>query len=331
MLEKSFDEKIELFNKEDIENYPRFYPEGEDKKLFDAIRNDNLIIFYGAGVSKLAGCAGWIELAEKIVYKFPKEIYSEQDKIILKEMANTDPKKVISVCYHRVKNDKKLLENVYFKAIKDSVTPSKVKEFIEIHNKIFNLNAVSYVTTNIDKGIESIENIDLGKKKTFELTDSDNESNLLNEIKNGNIFYLHGTVDNIEGTIFTVDNYFEFYTKENNNRFLREIFSGKFSVLFIGYSLNEYEILQNIFLAVSNQNTEIALYKHFLLAPIYSKDIAKFNIEKEYFKIFSIKAIPYFIDYDGYGRLNYVLDLLIKTFREHKQDIISVFNEIDQV
>jgi hypothetical protein len=331
MPKETPDRKIELFNKSDMDNHPEFNPDGEDRRLFNAIRDDSLVIFYGAGVSMLAGCAGWEELAENIIDAFPENIYSKLDKTILKEISTNDPKKVISICYQKARTNSNLLENVYFRTIKDSVKPTNKREFSEIHSKIFDLNAISYITTNIDRGIESIDRADLGSKEIVDLTNYDKHLDLSEKIKYGNIFYLHGTVDNIENTIFTVDRYFNFYSEEKINRFLREIFGGKYSVLFIGYSLNEYEILQNIFLAVRDLDREVDLYNHFLLTPIYTRDLAKFNIEKDYFKIFSIKAIPYFIDYEGYGRLKYVLDLLRRRIKEYKPDVLSIKREIDEV
>ena len=323
---------IKLIDKIDLDEHPKFEPNGEDKKLFDAIRHDKLIIFYGAGVSRLAGCASWIELAKNIANAFPKNVYSELDKEVLREIAEVDPKRAISICYRESERNINVLKNIYFKALRKSVTPTNKKEFVEIHKKIFNLNALSYITTNIDRGVETVNRKKryLVRKKIIDLTNS-KKLNPKNEIRKENVFCLHGTVSNIEKTIFADHDYFKFYANNKINDFLQEIFRGEYSVLFIGYSLNEYEVLKNIFLAIDKQNKEIDLNNHFLLSPIYSKDIAKFNIEREYFKIFSINAKPYFIDYDGYGRLKYVLDLLKKEIEQYRPDILSVHQKIDQV
>ena len=321
-------ERIDLFTRDDIERHPYFDPDGEDKNLFDAIKNDGLIVFYGAGVPMLAGCSGWIELAYNIIDKLPETIYSLQDREVLKEIATIDPKKAITICYHKAKTNKAAKD--YFEIIRDSVTPKDKKEFADIHSKIFDLNGIVYITSNIDRGIEANENIDIKGKKIVDLTCIDENYDPKQDIKNGNIFYLHGTVDNIENTIFTVDSYIQFYSSNRTQAFLKEIFKGEYTVLFVGYSLSEYEILQNIFLAI-NSKEDLVLYKHFLLVPIYSKDLAKFNIEKDYLKIFSVKAIPYFVDYEGYSRLKYVLDVLRKKIREYKPGVLSVFSEIDKV
>ncbi len=148
----------------------------------------------------------------------------------------------------------------------------------------------------------------------------------------GNIFYLHGAVKNLNKTVFVIDSYFEHYWESTKIMdFLHEIFSGAYSVLFIGYGLNEYEILQSLFRATKQRKSgEVDLYKHYLLAPIYSKDLAKFNVDKEYLKIYSVKAIPYFIDYEGYGRLKNVLRQFRKTSMEYIPKAIPIYEQIDK-
>ena len=199
------DKRIELFDKSHIDEHPVFQADGDEKNLFRAIENDRLIVFYGAGVSRLAGCASWAELASNIAKSFPEDVFSHQDKDILSELARTDPKKAISICYHRAREEEKqsdrLLE-IYYEAIKESVKPKDMDEFERIHRAIFELDAISYVTTNIDKGIEHVKSPDLLRKKTFDLTTLQDPSVLTDEVRNGNIFYLHGSVDAIEKTVF---------------------------------------------------------------------------------------------------------------------------------
>ncbi len=324
-------EKVELFSKDDIHSHPLFYPNGHHKPLFDAIRNENLIVFYGAGVSQLAGCCGWVELAKRIIKEFSDNEYSNIEKNVLTDMANNDPRKAISICYSRAKNNNKL-EDAYFKAIKESVTPSNNRKFADIHEKLLDLNAICYVTTNIDKGMETVNNMKLTKKKIINATNPSPSSDLAKEIRNGNIFYLHGSVDDLRNTIFTIQSYLKFYYKSPAiTHFLKKIFGGNFSVLFIGYSLSEYEILQNIFLSLDAQDKEIIQSRHFLLTPIYTKDLAKFNVEKDFFKIFSVETIPYFIDYDGYERLSDVLSSLRAKIHEYTPETLKVFKDIDEV
>lgn len=60
------------------------------------------------------------------------------------------------------------------------------------------------------------------------------------ELRNGNIFYLHGSTNALPNAILTTDQYIDFYynnPKPYLTRFSREVFSGKYCVLFFGYSI----------------------------------------------------------------------------------------------
>ena len=329
----------ELYSKEMIDEHPIYDKNGDEKKLFEAIRQDKLIVFYGAGVSMLAGCASWTDLAIKIVKKIPNNRLSILQKTILSDIATFDPKKCITICYSIMKTDSDELNKCYYAPIQESLSPINSDNFIEIHNLLYDLQAKSYVTTNIDKGIERIsDKIELGKKKKIDLTnpkledefDFSGEFDFSNYIRDGNFFYLHGTKDeNIHNSIFTANNYFDFYKRGYVNKFLHTIFKGEYTVLFIGYSFNDYEILQNIFLALDKENPYT--YNHYLLSPIYSKDYAKFEIEREYFKLFSIKALPYFKDYVGYEKLFDVLNRLIKDVNDLKSKMEDYIKDVDKI
>jgi hypothetical protein len=327
-------ERVELFTREHIEDHPIFLPDGPDKRLFDAISKKRLVIFFGAGVSMLGGCASWGELARNIVSSFSNEVFPSQEKEVLKEMSFTDPRRTISICYNRAKLQGQLEQ--YYAIIKKSVTPPDEKQdkFKAIHRKLLDLNAITYVTTNIDMGIESVGGIDIENKEIINLTTRDDDFLPSEKIRKGNIFYLHGAKDAIESTIFTVDSYINYYEgagRQLVKRFLMDLFGKDYCVLFIGYSLEEQEILQNIFMANVEENTgDKREYKHFILAPIYSKDLAKFNINRMYLDIYSVRSIPYFIDYDGYDRLNFALEKLREHIEMYEPDLISVLSGIGE-
>lgn len=130
--------------------------------------------------------------------------------MILIEMASKDARRVISICYTRTKVRKDLLE-IYYDAIKKSVTPHSNKKnlFKDIHMKLLHLKAISYITTNIDMGMETTEKVVRSSAKIYDLTSDIFDPT--RDLRNGNIFYLHGSKNHIEKTIFTVNNYYEYY------------------------------------------------------------------------------------------------------------------------
>jgi len=324
------DQRIELFDRSHIDGFPRFFRDGEDRRLFDAIKNQELIVFYGAGVSKLAGCANWYELACDVIDCFGGSIYSDLYKTVLRETAAVDPRKAISICAARAKASPELL-GAYYQAIRDAVKPENDTAFIDIHEQLCGLRPVAFITTNIDRGIERVPAEILGTRKVINLTTLDSDP--IPDLRNGNVFYLHGSVDAIDKTVLTTDEYIEYYYNRRTRHlmhFLREVFIGKYSVLFLGYGLAEYEILQNIYIAANGHGNAQRENRHFLLTPIFSRDVAKFNIEKDYFGLFSVRAIPYFIDHEGYGRLNHVLRELRKEIQASAATL-DLMQEMDSV
>lgn len=329
MTDSPQDPRVELFDKVHIDSFPKFFPEKEHKRLFDAIKNQELIIFYGAGVSMLAGCASWYQLAINVIGAFGNSVFSDLDRTVLREMASLDPRKAISICSGYAKGNPEL-EAIYYGAIERSVTPSDAAAFSNIHEELFRLNPAAFITTNIDRGMERIGPELLASKKIINLPLG--EIDPVNELRNGNIFYLHGAIDAIDKTILTTDQYIEYYynsPKTYLKNFLQEVFVGRYTVLFLGYSLSEYEILQSIYLAANAGRANGNETRHFLLTPIYSRDITKFNIEKRYFGIFSVQAIPYFIDHEGFARLNYVLRELRRNMQANSPATLDLMDEID--
>lgn len=331
--------RLKLSDKKEIENYPSFDPDGDEKHLFEAIRDDRLIVFFGAGVSRLAGCQSWAGLAKEIVSAYPEDIFTEEEKKALIDRAERDSKNVISICYHQAKEQQETgdgnLMDIYEKAIIESVTPKDPDEFARIHNKIFELDAISYVTTNIDKGIEIVNKVDIRGKEKFNLTTENDWDRIQGFVRNGNIFYLHGTFDDIGRTVFSVDKYYGLYARSisrSANSFLRYIFGKGFTVLFIGYGLEEPEILQNIFMAGEQERSRNRQPQHFILTSTRFDKLVEFNIDQMLLDVHSVKAIPYFTDSDeGYGRLHYALSKLIGMKEKYKRPTMSDIDDVDSV
>ena len=72
--------------------------------IIEAVNNNNLVVFIGAGVSRIIGCMGWRELAVNLI----NVCFDTQDKdntgtcINFKEkeslLQESDHKKVITIC-----------------------------------------------------------------------------------------------------------------------------------------------------------------------------------------------------------------------------------------
>ncbi len=337
-------DKLELFTKEQLEKFPVF-EEGDYAPLLDAIRDERLIVFYGAGVSRLGGCASWLELAQIIIESMPSELFSKLEKTVLSEMAAYKARDVISICHERAQSKSEYLK-IYHDAIVRAVTPDPKKSdvLLEVYTLLLELKPISFITTNIDKLIENLGSKLKGRRIINVVDKNDEDFSVLDsfaqsvpdasrtvgdspvisnnhyELCNGNIFYLHGSIARVQGAVLGINQYIEhYYRQKDASVFLGKVFAEDYTVLFIGYGLEEYEVLQNIYLAVNQKPSQPAKareFKHFILTGIYTSEIAKFNIQRNYFNMFSVCPIPYFIDHSGHAKLLEVLKKLIPLARE---------------
>lgn len=303
-----------------------------------AIKNENIIIFLGAGVSKFYGCPLWNELAIKMVNKLQQEhLISYAEEEILSVETTSDPRKVITICYGICKKEN---SQAYANVISECFNFNREynDNFHKIYDKIFSINARAYLTTNIDLGITYYKNdpLKMSQIEAYNCTlPKDKEKIELagyNIVKDGNIIYLHGNVENIEKCIMPLDKYLSFYGDGYN--FVQELFHklNDCTLVFIGYSLNEWDVIEKIYKISRGQKRETGLtLSGYILSPIYSHELTKFNLEKIYYETFGIEVIPYIIDNEGYEKLLLVLENLAKAINKDRISPYSIKEDIDNI
>lgn len=338
------------FSKEDIENHNGKIFEHEEvfAKLKEAIKNQKLVIFLGSGISMLGGCESWLGLTKQLIDHLTSvKVFNFSEQRRLHELCSINLRKAITICMNRaVKNGK---VDDYNDSIIKSVTPNNYKVFDEIHKSIIELEPLFFITTNIDDGIERNLPSDIYNNPSrliFNLTDETSldkvkininfqgniDQMVLSHMKYGNIYYLHGSKKAISKTIFKDDDYYVFYEKPRIKKFLREVFSGEYTVLFIGYSLSEHEILSNLFLSMNNNSliTSVESPQHYSLLPIFSSEINDIHLEEEYLNIFKIQPVFYYIDFESYNALSKILVQLngFKNKIYNPLDLLESFSSI---
>lgn len=189
-------------------------------KLTEAIESDKVLIFIGAGVSKLVGLPLWKEVVVKTL----------EDKAIDKgpaylEALNTD---ILSPLEVLDKIEKKNRVEVY-KCFESQT--SKVSKH-PIYNQI---TAISrrIVTTNYDQLIEhntGIEVISINSPYSLQKIDS------LSEF----ILKIHGSCNEIDNAVIFTSNYEELYrSPESLAKFQFEKLISSYTCLFVGFSLSD--------------------------------------------------------------------------------------------
>lgn len=272
------------------------------KKL---LNNENVGVLVGAGVSKLINMPLWKELGDKAIkYLFESNRinFSEYQKI---QTEMIDPKQKLTIFHNLISRNEDEAKKFY----DDEFVNAKAEK--NPYDLLVKIDWIK-LTSNIDK--EFFKALERSYKTTAvepsRLTEADSiparkiaklESKNFNfkTIDYDTVYHIHGSLDAINDATLTTKNYLDNYHKADSNlkMFLESIFK-EYTIIFIGYGLEEFSILEHI---IKKSRP------HFVLLPCYLHDINLFRIKNEYFKTLNIKAVPYYLDFDGYHRLYYVL------------------------
>lgn len=259
-------------------------------EIEDAAQSGELVVFVGAGVSRLVNCPTWEGFADKILVQLvPIGIdYYELSQI----QAIPDPKKKLSIA-RIVAQEKKV--DLNYKAIFDLETPAPN---VYTHLNKFNC---TFVTTNYDKFLapQSRKTEPEGKWRFY------SKAGLLREKLdvNGNVIHLHGCIDDPGSMVITTRDYLDHYSMPEVQEFLTYLFERK-TVLFLGYGLEEIEILEYILRrgGAAGRGTTTRM-KRFILQGFFNAEMALFQkLESYYRDTFVADLIGFPKDYQSYSQ-----------------------------
>lgn len=257
-------------NIKDIPDIPKV-PNG----IFSAATSGKLILFIGAGVSRIIGCPSWKTFALnylKYLYENKCINYYEYENL-----SKLDARKLLSIC-------RKILEE------KKNVQPPDIKyllkgdeslnEKYKIYESLYAFNGI-YVTTNYDDNLDQIAQKSYPETSTVSepaLQPSSGkeqskrskilysqEQLLVSNLNNGMVIHLHGSVKDERNIIITIVDYMKHYERDSKPAVLIEEVFKSYTVLFVGYGLEEYEILEFM---ISKSQTVKGELKHFMLYPV---------------------------------------------------------------
>ncbi|MBP7791528.1 MAG: SIR2 family protein [Candidatus Goldbacteria bacterium] len=254
--------------------------------IIDAVNNNDLAIFVGAGVSKIVGCDSWSEMGRRLVdlcYKNGIINFKVKEKL----MSYTDIKKVISMCYGVLKE--RGLEENFYKTLEMSLLYKKETD-TEIYKEIERLRG-TILTTNAD---EFVDRLYLPcRRLSYPVQFKDLT------IDRTKLYKLHGTISLRDSMVFKVDEYLARYNDSDFKQFLERVFS-KNTILFIGYGLEEFELLDYICKNDKSQKTE---KRKFYLKGFYENEESLVDIEQKYYDDLGIILVPYSMDQKGYEQI----------------------------
>lgn len=286
------------------------------KSIIDAVNNNNLAVFIGAGVSRLVGCIGWDQLAKNLAERCIKEElinYKEKETLL----QNSDHKKTITICYRLFeKIDRK---EVFFDEMKKALKEGESVDTPNVYNEIYRLRGL-FVTTNADTHFDRLF---VRKNIKYQVDNFDPD-----KIDRTNIYHIHGSIIEEDSLVFTVSQYFVRYNDAKFSTFLNKIFSD-YVVLFMGYGMGEFELLDFIFGKYDSR--EKRKQKHFILLPFYRGEENILDFEQSYYNEMGIEVLPYEKDEKGYYQLYEVMKAWNKEINQVSSYLHDSLKEIEDI
>lgn len=224
-------------------------------------------------------------------------------------------KKIISICKKIIKS-----KGLELPDIKKALEPkSDLEKNHKIYKSLYQFNAI-YVTTNYDKLLDKVAHsnredpvIANEKSEISQPEEIEQRFNVIfkkkdlltSNLKNGMVLHIHGSVDDPDEIVATLVDYMNHYERGSNpNELLDKIFNSH-TVLFIGYGLEELEIIEYLLQKLRyNQNKMI---NHYILYPFFKNEKKLVGHQNNYYIDLGVEMIPYSIDKIGYAQLALII------------------------
>lgn len=276
----------------------------------DAAKHGELVVFVGAGASKLCGSPDWRGFANQVVdmIERAKELtFLEAEQL----RAMGDSRRTLSIAMD-IAQEKGVFIDF------DGILHPRAADVpgLELYGLLAELRPV-FVTTNYDKWLD-MEFPEVAKAESTPLDGAEptkgpatrttyfRREHLTSEklAERGAVIHLHGSYLEQSSMVVSLRDYIEHYADERVKTFLNHMFRN-YTVLFVGYGLGELEILEHI--VRSNEAASGGDEKeprHFILYAHRSSEAVQSSfIERFFRRQCGVKVIPYCIDAAGFGEL----------------------------
>ena len=301
----------------------------------EAVNRNTLVVFIGAGVSRIIGCMGWDQLAKNLI----SVCFNTKNKIQTSTLINfkeketltqcNDHKKIITICHHILKEND--LEELFYKEFDKALEANKEKEKeFDIYKELFGLRGI-FISTNADEHFD--------KKFTSKNRISNIDDFNISEINRSKLYKIHGTQKKRESLIFTIPAYIHQYNQLKFKKFLEEIFGSerintKYTVLFVGYGMSEFELLDYLitkFDSTKKNKTTYREIKHYILLPFYKGEENILNFEQSYYNLMGVQVLGYEKDEKGYNQLYEVIKKWNEEINQTSTYTLESFQEIENI
>ena len=262
------------------------------QRVADLLKND-CCIFVGAGIPNAIGFPLWSKLAEDLI----EFTWSERSTFV-SDTFTYSVKQELSECVDRgmliraITYCRDLFRNVN----RERDYQAKIVDYLHSENK-YSLARTNPVYMQVGKLLEKAivlqTNLDKSIEEYCRMTTYIN-TNLPNTTSMPCLVYLHGIITDPTSWIMTRDEYDKFYQLNTSlTNFVQMIFRQN-NVLFLGYSLSDKEILDQI-VKVKGAGKQYIL----VLEEVERNKSANVVLENE-LKYYGITVVRYNVEQDGY-------------------------------
>lgn len=281
-----------------------------------------LVPFIGAGVSQLGGCPGWDEFANSALKFFVT--HGRLSHAALDQIMSLPSRVKLSVALGL--ESRHTLPISFSELLKSSTEDRRILGD-RVYEDLGRL-ATTFVTTNYD------EWLDRARTPLYRYEDL----SMRNFDMPNAVFHIHGSVRDPSSMVRTTEEYLLRYAGHQIARgsagenpfltFLEKLFELK-TILFIGYSLSELEVLEYV-LQKKGAPLNRAQFeqKHFILQGFFSHQVDLAQSLRDYFATFGVELIPFSRDERDWDQLADVIEYLVHELPTGKRLALATLHEM---
>lgn len=287
--------------------------------IIEAASAGRLVLFVGAGVSRLAGGPSWSRSAENALEEIVEKRlipFAEAE-----QLRNEHPKKKLSIAMDISQDKGWMLDFAHI------FSPPPDRLDAQVYKDLYSIG-VPIVTTNYDEGLDcqalleapvassvhalsaaGPQNVAIPPKRKGVVYVDKKDLTIEKLQQPGSVIHLHGSVRFPNSMVVSTHQYINHYGDSFVQRFLRELFEADYTVLFVGYSLEEEEILEYVIQkGQTSLESGVQEVKHFWLFPHMECQEARFRHLSNYYRNHcNVKLVKFSIDRAGYSQLREVI------------------------
>lgn len=306
--------------------------------LIQAAELGNLVPFVGAGVSRLAGGVTWAQLASSAIDALVKE--KALSPLQRSQLSHLNPRLKLSLAEITARKEGIAIP---YKSILQPAQWSEHKEGRRIYTRLTSI-ARHFVTTNYDEWLDielpvpgaptttpaNDDTVPTTARQRFFLPSQMDPARLC---RSDCVMHLHGSVTDPASMVLTTNDYIKLYAADRHRiggegenpvlSFLTFLFEAR-NVLFIGYGLEELEIIEYVVFKSRSKKEHAPETKHFILQGFYSVEADLCNALTQYYKEWGITLIPFSLDEADWPQLIEVIDHLASIVPTAQEPALAV-------